>query len=230
MNENRYHYHFTTFDLEIYNLEDFMYNDVNITTYRLVDYGNPLVRNMIKEIDKYHPMVAKQLLHRGQLIKASSAIMYDSVYAFARGLHQFHKNPSNQKQSPLPPLSSSSSSSSSTSQQMLSSGASSSSSSSSFETRFMSNPPYYYDTFPIPVNGIDYNSLISPIFGFGIFGNNGNNNNNNGQLSNYGSNFGWNSLNTYASCTNETPWMHGLSLYNYIDSVRNCFNYFVLLI
>ena len=58
-------------DLEIYDLEDFMYNDVNITTYRLVDYSNPVVRNMLKEIDKYHPNVGKQMLHRGQLIKVS---------------------------------------------------------------------------------------------------------------------------------------------------------------
>ena len=46
-----------------------MYNDVNITTYRLIDYSNSVVKNILKEIDKYHPNVGKQLLHRGQLIK-----------------------------------------------------------------------------------------------------------------------------------------------------------------
>ena len=56
-------------DLEIFDLEDFMYNDVNITSYRLVDYSNPVVRGILNEIinDNYH--VGKHLLHRGQLIK-----------------------------------------------------------------------------------------------------------------------------------------------------------------
>lgn len=49
-----------------------MYNDVNITAYRLVDYTNPMVRNTLKEIDKYHSNLARQLLHRNHLIKVSN--------------------------------------------------------------------------------------------------------------------------------------------------------------
>lgn len=89
MNEYRYHYHFTTFDLETYDLEDFKYNEVNITSYRLVDYNSAMVRNTLKDIDRHYPLVAQQLLHQNnQMIKSAAAIMFDSVYAFARGLHQ----------------------------------------------------------------------------------------------------------------------------------------------
>ncbi len=49
-----------------------MYNDVNITTFRIVDYGNPIVKNIIKELEKYHVNVAKQLLHRGSLMKVKT--------------------------------------------------------------------------------------------------------------------------------------------------------------
>lgn len=55
--------------MEIFDLEDFMYNEVNITSYRIVDYSNPIVRSMLKEMAKYQPDIAKQLLHRNNLIK-----------------------------------------------------------------------------------------------------------------------------------------------------------------
>ncbi|UXI21906.1 hypothetical protein NH340_JMT07849, partial [Sarcoptes scabiei] len=95
MNENRYHYHFTTFDLEIFDLEDFMYNEVNITAYRIVDYSNSMIRSVLKEMNKYHPDVSQKLLHQNHLIKASSAMMFDSVYALALGLNQFFKSAQN---------------------------------------------------------------------------------------------------------------------------------------
>ncbi|KAH9425801.1 Glutamate receptor ionotropic, kainate 1, partial [Dermatophagoides pteronyssinus] len=149
MNENRYHYHFTTFDLEIFDLEDFMYNEVNITAYRIVDYSNPMIRSMLKEMSKYYPDIARQLLHQNHLIKASSAMMFDSVYAFARGLNQFFKSVHN-----LAELHSSSATATLTNQRQ------SSSSSSSITM-----------------------------------------------------------LNSFASCSNETAWNNGLTLYNYIDSL-----------
>ncbi|KAH9520958.1 Glutamate receptor ionotropic, kainate 1 [Dermatophagoides farinae] len=151
MNENRYHYHFTTFDLEIFDLEDFMYNEVNITAYRIVDYSNPMIRSMLKEMSKYHPDIARQLLHQNHLIKASSAMMFDSVYAFARGLNQFFKSVHN-----LAELHSAATLTATMNQ----SNRQSASSSSSITM-----------------------------------------------------------LNSFASCSNETAWNNGLTLYNYIDSV-----------
>ena len=144
-----------------------MYNEVNITAYRIVDYSNPMIRSMLKEMSKYYPDIARQLLHQNHLIKvntfhsslslsiysaifsqASSAMMFDSVYAFARGLNQFFKSVHN-----LAELHSSSATATLTNQRQ-------SSSSSSITM-----------------------------------------------------------LNSFASCSNETAWNNGLTLYNYIDSV-----------
>ncbi|KAF8794062.1 Glutamate receptor ionotropic like protein [Argiope bruennichi] len=43
MNDYKYYYHFTTFDLETYNLEDFKYNFVNMTSFRMTDNDQILV-------------------------------------------------------------------------------------------------------------------------------------------------------------------------------------------
>ncbi|XP_017061661.1 glutamate receptor ionotropic, kainate 2 isoform X1 [Drosophila ficusphila] len=86
MNDHRYHYMFTTFDLETYDLEDFRYNSVNITAFRLVDVDSKRYLDVIDQMQK--------LQHNGleningiPYIKTDSALMFDSVYAFASGLH-----------------------------------------------------------------------------------------------------------------------------------------------
>lgn len=215
-----------------------MYNDVNFTTYRIVDYTHPVVRNIIKEVDKYHQNVGKQLLHRGHLIKvigqpfslvilafpsnnrvllstphnrqASSAIMFDSVYAFARGLHQFSKNSHSKSayhqhhsytvEHQLLPLKG---------------GFNSEPGGSGFSGSQFGNPPYAYDA--IPIAGPLPEAGISSIFG-SIFGSSSSSVS---ASSNSPSSNSLTSLNSYASCSNETPWTNGLSLYNYIDSVRH---------
>lgn len=60
MNEYKYHYLFTTFDLESFNLDDFKYNFVNITAFRLVDAEDVGVREILKDMDRYH---ATQIQH-----------------------------------------------------------------------------------------------------------------------------------------------------------------------
>ncbi|XP_039967676.1 glutamate receptor ionotropic, kainate 2 isoform X2 [Bactrocera tryoni] len=57
MNEYKYHYLFTSFDIETFDLEDFKNNFANITSFRLVDVGD-----------------------------TEPAVAYDSVYIFAIGL------------------------------------------------------------------------------------------------------------------------------------------------
>ncbi|XP_041674483.1 glutamate receptor ionotropic, kainate 2 isoform X4 [Drosophila eugracilis] len=86
MNDHRYHYMFTTFDLETYDLEDFRYNSVNITAFRLVDVNSKRYLEVIDQMQK--------LQHNGleningiPYIQTESALMFDSVYAFASGLH-----------------------------------------------------------------------------------------------------------------------------------------------
>lgn len=54
MNEYKYHYLLTSFDIESFDLEDFKYNFVNITSFRLVDVGDINVRNILKGMEDYN--------------------------------------------------------------------------------------------------------------------------------------------------------------------------------
>ncbi|XP_065161284.1 glutamate receptor ionotropic, kainate 2 isoform X2 [Atheta coriaria] len=85
MNDYRYHYMFTTFDLETFDLEDFKYNSVNITAFRIVDVESPKVKDALDVMEKFQP-IGHQILNRSGIIQAEPALMFDSVYVFAKGL------------------------------------------------------------------------------------------------------------------------------------------------
>lgn len=53
MNDFKYHYLFTSFDLETFEMEDFRYNFVNITAFRLVDTGDVHVKDRLKEMEQF---------------------------------------------------------------------------------------------------------------------------------------------------------------------------------
>lgn len=53
MNDFKYHYLFTSFDLETFEMEDFRYNFVNITAFRLVDTNDVFVKETLKEMEKF---------------------------------------------------------------------------------------------------------------------------------------------------------------------------------
>ncbi|KOX72043.1 Glutamate receptor, ionotropic kainate 2 [Melipona quadrifasciata] len=55
MNDYKYHYLFTTFDIETFDLEDFKYNFVNITAFRLVDAEDVGVRGILRDMERYQP-------------------------------------------------------------------------------------------------------------------------------------------------------------------------------
>lgn len=54
MTEYKYHYFFTSFDIESFDMEDFKYNFVNITSFRLVDVGDISVRELLKDMERYY--------------------------------------------------------------------------------------------------------------------------------------------------------------------------------
>ncbi|GFG33916.1 hypothetical protein Cfor_07160, partial [Coptotermes formosanus] len=85
MNDYRYHYMFTTFDIETFDLEDFKYNSVNITAFRLVDLEDARVVETLDQMERFQP-VGHAILNRSGVIQAEPALMYDSVYVFAQGL------------------------------------------------------------------------------------------------------------------------------------------------
>lgn len=53
MNDFKYHFLFTSFDLETIELEDFKFNFVNITAFRLVDPNDVSVKSILSEIESF---------------------------------------------------------------------------------------------------------------------------------------------------------------------------------
>ncbi|XP_031780327.1 glutamate receptor ionotropic, kainate 2 isoform X2 [Nasonia vitripennis] len=85
MNDYRYHYMFTSFDIETFDLEDFKYNSVNMTAFRLVDTEEPSVAETLRQMERFQP-VGHAILNRSGIIQAEPALVYDSVQVFAHGL------------------------------------------------------------------------------------------------------------------------------------------------
>ncbi|XP_069959651.1 glutamate receptor ionotropic, kainate 2 isoform X4 [Cherax quadricarinatus] len=91
MNDYRYHYLFTTFDIETFDLEDFKYNYVNMTAFRIVDTSNSHVRKILHDMEKFQPF-GHSILNKSSIIKAEPALIYDSVNVFAKGLHALERS------------------------------------------------------------------------------------------------------------------------------------------
>uniref|UniRef100_A0A1B6EA31 Glutamate receptor ionotropic, kainate 2 n=1 Tax=Clastoptera arizonana TaxID=38151 RepID=A0A1B6EA31_9HEMI len=85
MNDYRYHYMFTTFDIETFDLEDFKYNSVNMTAFRVVDTDDAKVTETLEQMERFQP-IGHVILNRSGIIQAEPALMYDSVHVFAKGL------------------------------------------------------------------------------------------------------------------------------------------------
>ncbi|XP_055373744.1 glutamate receptor ionotropic, kainate 2 [Condylostylus longicornis] len=111
MNEYKYHYLFTSFDLETFDLEDFKYNFVNITAFRLVDIGDVGVKEILKNMQLYQKnYLNRQLsnnysitveknfnfnnngIKKPRAIQTEPALMFDSVYIFAIGLQTLEQS------------------------------------------------------------------------------------------------------------------------------------------
>ncbi|XP_076173789.1 glutamate receptor ionotropic, kainate 2 isoform X2 [Ptiloglossa arizonensis] len=85
MNDYRYHYMFTTFDIETFDLEDFKYNSVNMTAFRLVDLEEPKVAEVLRQMERLQS-IGYAILNKTGVIQAEPALVYDSVQVFAHGL------------------------------------------------------------------------------------------------------------------------------------------------
>ncbi|XP_017881766.1 glutamate receptor ionotropic, kainate 2 isoform X3 [Ceratina calcarata] len=85
MNDYRYHYMFTTFDIETFDLEDFKYNSVNMTAFRLVDLEEPKVAEVLRQMESFQP-IGHAIFNKTGVIQAEPALVYDSVQVFAHGL------------------------------------------------------------------------------------------------------------------------------------------------
>ena len=86
MNEYKYHYLFTTFDIETFDIEDFKYNFVNITAFRLMDMNDISTKDILKDMEEHYLKQNMNIFEKSRIFEAESALIYDSVYTFAIGL------------------------------------------------------------------------------------------------------------------------------------------------
>ncbi|CAG5107959.1 Similar to GRIK1: Glutamate receptor ionotropic [Cotesia congregata] len=70
MNDYKYHYLFTTFDIETFDLEDFKYNYVNITAFRLVDADDAAVRGILRDMERFQPS-GNTILNKSHVIQVN---------------------------------------------------------------------------------------------------------------------------------------------------------------
>ncbi|XP_057667899.1 glutamate receptor ionotropic, kainate 2-like isoform X2 [Diorhabda carinulata] len=91
MNDYKYHYLFTTFDMETFDLEDFKYNFVNMTAFRIVDTEDISVKEILRSMSKSQFNRDLRLLN-STFIQAEAALIYDSVFVFAIGLQTLEQS------------------------------------------------------------------------------------------------------------------------------------------
>lgn len=108
MNEYKYHYMFTSFDIELFDLEDFKYNFVNITSFRLVDVNDVAIKEILKDMENFHyennivntsktesPRQGQgqgENYRKRRTIAVESALVFDSVFIFAVGLQTLEQS------------------------------------------------------------------------------------------------------------------------------------------
>lgn len=72
MNDYKYHYLFTTFDLETFDLEDFKYNFVNMTAFRVVDAEDLAVQEVLRDMVKFQNTLSMPTKLNTSFIQVSS--------------------------------------------------------------------------------------------------------------------------------------------------------------
>ncbi|KAI5702501.1 hypothetical protein M8J75_000794 [Diaphorina citri] len=91
MNDYKFHYLFTSFDIETFDLEDFKYNFVNMTAFRLVDASDITIREILRDMDRFRNG-GKSSHNVSLVISSDAALMYDAVYVFAVGLQTLEQS------------------------------------------------------------------------------------------------------------------------------------------
>uniref|UniRef100_A0A1B0FM60 Uncharacterized protein n=1 Tax=Glossina morsitans morsitans TaxID=37546 RepID=A0A1B0FM60_GLOMM len=97
MNEYKYHYFITSFDIEKFDLEDFKYNFANITSFCLVDVNDVGVKKTLKELEIYKNLQKPnnedlQFFRKLHTVETIPALIYDSVHIFVIGLQSLQQS------------------------------------------------------------------------------------------------------------------------------------------
>jgi len=72
-------------DMETFDLEDFKYNSVNMTSFRLVDADSNRVRETLRQMERFQPL-GTALVNGSGIIQAEPALLYDAVHVLATAL------------------------------------------------------------------------------------------------------------------------------------------------
>lgn len=73
MNDYKYHYLFTTFDIESFDLEDFKYNFVNMTAFRVVNVADLSVQKVLRDMARFQS-ASKAMVFNSSFIDVSTCI------------------------------------------------------------------------------------------------------------------------------------------------------------
>lgn len=58
-------------DIETFDLEDFKYNSVNMTAFRLVDLEEPKVAEVLRQMERFQPAIGHAILNKTGVLQVS---------------------------------------------------------------------------------------------------------------------------------------------------------------
>lgn len=75
-------------DIETFDLEDFKYNSVNMTAFRLVDLEEPKVVEILRQMERFQP-IGHAILNRTGVIQVDIKFLNSSQTLNGESIHQF---------------------------------------------------------------------------------------------------------------------------------------------
>ncbi|XP_067675457.1 glutamate receptor ionotropic, kainate 2-like isoform X1 [Haliotis asinina] len=88
-----HHYILTNLDIESIDMENYRYNYVNLTGFRMVDPNNDYVRDVMKAMEVYEIQTNKVMLNKSGYLSLphEAALIFDAVHLLAKALHELDK-------------------------------------------------------------------------------------------------------------------------------------------
>jgi len=86
-----FHYHFTSLDISLVNLDNFKYSGTNITAFRLVDPNNTKVISIMDEWRTIQENTGMSPLANERGFSTQTALTYDAIHLFAKALEEVSK-------------------------------------------------------------------------------------------------------------------------------------------
>ncbi|CAH1798701.1 unnamed protein product [Owenia fusiformis] len=87
-----YHYILTNLDIDCLDLEDFKYNFVNLTSFRLVDYDKAHTKHILSDIESYERQHRVKIFNTTGILKTETALMIDAVSVLSYALQDLNRS------------------------------------------------------------------------------------------------------------------------------------------